>query len=188
MVNKKRKEEETQENIWNVPNTLTSLRVIITFIIIYLIFGDFSLLTIAIVFLIGMFTDAADGFIARRFKMKTEFGRKYDMIADRFLFIGTILAFIIHYTSIGIIDKSHLLQIFFIMSREIIAFPFAIVNLLSGRLTPHVKTIGKIMTVSQAITFPLIILDLSFSIYFAIATGIIGIFAARRYILDSVKR
>ena len=77
-----------KENIWNIPNTLTFLRVIITFATLYCIFAQYSLTLVAILFAVGMITDFLDGQIARRFNMTTEFGRQFDIIADRFLMLG----------------------------------------------------------------------------------------------------
>ena len=54
----------------------------------------------------------------------------------------------------------------------------------SGKLVPKVKKIGKLMTFMQAITFPMILLQLNFSIYFAIVTGLIGLFSGIEYIKD----
>src|SRR3989338_2127453 len=88
----KRERKPAQENIWNVPNSLTLLRVILTFATMYCIFAQYSLAVVAILFAIGMVTDFLDGQIARRYKLETEFGRKFDIIADRFLLIGTAFA------------------------------------------------------------------------------------------------
>jgi CDP-diacylglycerol--glycerol-3-phosphate 3-phosphatidyltransferase len=84
-----------KENIFNIPNALTLIRILITFPLIYLIFTDASILYIALIFIIGMLTDFFDGFIARNFNLKTEFGRKFDMFADRILMIGTAVSFLI---------------------------------------------------------------------------------------------
>ena len=178
--------KKVKENIYNIPNKITTIRVLITLSIIYLVFAGYSILTISLVFIIGMLTDAADGMTARRLKQKTEFGRKYDMIADRFLFAATLISVVIYYTNIGYLTGYELLQIGMIISREIIDLPIVIYNLFKGKLTPHVKTIGKIMTVFQAVSFPLIILKFEYSIYLAVITGIIGVFAAIAYIRDSV--
>src|SRR3989344_5601961 len=121
------KENSKKENVWNIPNPLTISRIIIAFFIVYLIFGDYSFKWVFILFVIGMLTDFLDGQIARRFDQVTEFGRKADMIADRFLMILTAGALIIDYSIQGVFDRGHLLQIFLILSREIIAIPFVII-------------------------------------------------------------
>lgn len=180
-----------KENIWNLPNILTLCRILIAFLIIYFIFADFSIIYIVIAFIIGMLTDFFDGQIAKIFNLKTEFGRKFDMIADRVLIVGVILAVIIKFSQMGILTKNHFFQIFFILSREMIAFPFLLIAAISGKgiFIPQVRFIGKAATVMQAITFPMILLNISykvftFSLYFAIATGAIGLISSFYYIND----
>jgi len=182
---------QTKENIWNIPNTLTFSRIIITFLTIFLIFGGYSIVYIVTAFVIGMITDCLDGQIARRFKMTTEFGRQFDMIADRVLMIGVALAAIIKLGDAGIFSSSQLFQVFLILTREIVASSVVFLTIISGKgvLTPHVSFVGKATTVMQAITFPLILLNtvylfFSFSIYFAIATAIIGGISAFMYVND----
>src|SRR3989338_9136357 len=129
-----RRRKEKAENIWNLPNTLTFIRVIITFITIYFIFAQFPLLLIAILFTLGMITDFLDGQIAKRFNLITEFGRKADMIADRFLWIGTALAFLIAFGRQLI--PLYGIQLLFTMSREIISMPFALIAFFTGKGIP----------------------------------------------------
>ena len=181
-------EEQIKEDIKNIPNLLTLIRVIITFVIIYMIFGEFSFTTIGILFIIGMITDGLDGYIARKFNQKTEFGRKFDMIADRFLLAGTVLAILAYNVSIGYFDRYELLMILLVMSREAIAFPFAAAAFLSRKnILPQVHVLGKLATVCQAIAFPMILFKWYLAIYFVILTSIIGIFAGLRYMNDSLK-
>lgn len=178
------------ENIYNIPNSLTLLRVIITFILIYLIFADARIEFIIALFIVGMLTDCADGQIARRFNMKTEFGRKFDPIADRFLMIATVVCLILSISMEGLMTRPHILSILLVMAREIIALPFALFAMTRKKALPQVKFIGKLTTVMQAIAFPAVILNIyypqyfGFSVYLAFITAICGIIAAFTYILD----
>ena len=181
--------KEAEENIWNVPNTLTFLRVLIAFVTVYLIFSGYDLKVIALFFTVGMITDFLDGQIARRFNQKTEFGRKFDMVADRFLMVSAVLAFIVDLILVGDLTRAYMLQIFLIMSREIIALPVAIIAIASGKIIPHVRFIGKATTFLQAVTFPLILLSIKdpffdFSIYFALLTCAFGLISGFAYIND----
>ena len=178
-----------KENIYNIPNLLTILRVIITFIAVYFIFSGFNIIYVIVAFVIGALTDFFDGQIARRYHQKTEFGRKADMIADRFLMVGIALAFIIKLSIDGDISKYIFLQIFLIMSREIISLPFSIVLFMSGKDLPHARYIGKFTTTLQGFTFPCIILSIyyslfSFSIYLAVLTAIVGFISGLYFIHD----
>ena len=97
-------------------------------IVIYLILNDYKLIQIVIAFLIGMTTDFLDGQIARRFNAVTEFGRKFDMIADRILRIGTAVASVFYFSLNGVLNYSDVFQVFIIMSREIVSLPYAAAN------------------------------------------------------------
>lgn len=186
---KKKVKQQKRENVWNIPNTLTFSRVIITFAIFYLIFARYPLTVVAIFFIIGMLTDFLDGQIARRTKTVTEFGRQFDMIADRFLMVCTALALIIDFSIQGMLTRSHMLQVFLILSREIVSFPFAIVAFVGQKPIPQARFIGKLTTFMQGVTLPAILLStryeaFSFSLYLAIATCMIGVASAFVYVRD----
>ena|SRR3989338_3170613 len=178
-----------EEKLFNIPNSLTLLRVILTFFIFYLIIGKYSPLSIVVFFVIAALTDFLDGQIARRWRQQTEFGRKFDMIADRFLMIGTVFVLLINWSMEGILERKHILQIFLITSREIVSLPFALLGVWMNKDIPKVRFIGKLTTFLQGFAFPIILLSISssffdFSIYLSWLTGIIGIFSAITYIRD----
>ena len=89
-----------------------------------------------------------------------------------------------------ILTRIQLLQIFLILSREIMAFPFVLMALIFRKgIITKVRFSGKLTTVMQGITFPLIILSIfykifGFSLYFAIVTSITGLASAFYYIYD----
>jgi len=183
-----------KENIYNIPNSLTFLRVLLTFLIMFFILVNYSLIWVIVFFIIAMITDSLDGFVARRFNQKTEFGRKFDMITDRFLFLGVLVIFLIKFLINGFLTGNHILQIIFISLREIIAIPFMLIILYRKKeLVPHTNWVGKSVTVMQAISFPILLLYVlyptifSFSIYVSLLTAIIGVFASIKLIKYSLK-
>lgn len=178
-----------KENIWNIPNFLTLLRILSAFVAIYFIFAGFPIIDIAVVFVLGMLTDFLDGQIARRFNMKTEFGRQFDMVADRVLIVGVALGIVVRFEMIGILNQTHFFQILFMLSREIITTPVVLIAMGMGISFPEVRFIGKLTTFMQSVTFPMIILSVfysffNFSWYFAVFTGFLGLIAAIYYIVD----
>ena len=74
---------------WNVPNVLTVIRIIMVPIYVVLLFlhpDVFSWRLLAtIVFVAAMLTDLADGHIARKYNLITDFGKLWDPIADKAL-------------------------------------------------------------------------------------------------------
>jgi len=181
-----------KENVWNVPNTLMLTRVLLAFVIIFYIFSGGSMGLIVILFVIGMITDMLDGQIARRFDQKTEFGRQFDMTADRFFMTSVVVALVVSFLLDGTLTKEFILQLLLIMSREIISIPFAIVMISSGKSLPEARLIGKTVTVMQGFAFPILLLSIDYaffalSIYLSAATGILGIASAVYYINDVLK-
>ncbi len=75
----------------NVPNALTIFRIILVPVFLYFAINDYLRASVA-VFAVAALTDAADGFLARRFNLKTEFGRKADPFADKLLMVSAYLA------------------------------------------------------------------------------------------------
>lgn len=74
----------------NVPNILTVLRIVLTIVIIALF--PFKLYaTCFVVFIIAALTDYVDGWWARKFNQKTQFGRIMDPFADKALVCGTYI-------------------------------------------------------------------------------------------------
>lgn len=73
-----------------IPNILTSIRIIsIPFIIV--LFKLNKIEAAIIIATITAITDCFDGFIARKFKVESEFGAKLDAVSDKFFAIGLLI-------------------------------------------------------------------------------------------------
>jgi len=85
-------EPVTSEKILNLPNFLTSLRLVAVPVLIWLLVIDTSTARIwaTIVFILAAITDLMDGAIARKRGQVTSFGKLADPMADKAL-IGTAL-------------------------------------------------------------------------------------------------
>lgn len=71
-------------NIWNVPNVLTMIRLLLipVFVLLHALgYGKMALL----VFCIASATDWLDGYIARRYHLITDFGKLMDPLADKLM-------------------------------------------------------------------------------------------------------
>jgi len=73
----------------NVPNVLTVIRIILVPVYVVVLFAapaDFGWrLAATAVFVVAMLTDLADGYIARRYNLVSDFGKIWDPIADKAL-------------------------------------------------------------------------------------------------------
>ena len=89
----------------NLPNKLTMLRIVLTFVVILVLLFPFSAMGIdmpqifvnqsividikyliaGVIFIIAALTDFVDGYIARKYNLITDFGKMMDAIADKIL-------------------------------------------------------------------------------------------------------
>jgi len=77
----------------NIPNILTTLRLIIVPFLGYFMY--YEKYTIAIIlFTLGGFTDIVDGYVARKYNMITKWGKFFDPLADKLMQI-TALTFLV---------------------------------------------------------------------------------------------
>ena len=168
------------ERIINVPNLLTVLRGVGTALIVYMIFADYSKLTILATFIILAITDGIDGVIARRFNQKTRFGKYSDPVMDRAFMIIFVISF---YIKFGMADGLALKLLPLILTREAIATPFYIF-LRKFDIRVNVKPIGKLTTGLQSVTVPCVLLGLPIALFMVILTSLVGIASGITYAND----
>ena len=83
-----------KKEFWNIPNMMTSYRLLVIPLITYFIVTKQETLY-AIFIVINVVTDFLDGIIARRFKMETAIGAKLDSFADNFTFLFALIGFLV---------------------------------------------------------------------------------------------
>lgn len=185
-----KKDRDTFADNITIPTMLNISRVILAFVVIYMIITNMNVIGIVIVFSIAALTDWFDGAIARKYNLVSDFGRKADMLADRFLWIGTAFAFVVVFGIRGQLEGIHGFQILLIMIREVISAPSAIVAFFSGRGFPHVRYIAKVTTFSQGFAIPALLLSvyypswIYFSLPVSIFLGVVGLISGFYYIKD----
>jgi len=85
--------EATLEDTFNLPNSLTVLRILMVpiFVILFLEPTPSRSIAAAVVFGLAALTDLLDGYLARRRGQVTQIGRLLDPIADKFLVISGLI-------------------------------------------------------------------------------------------------
>ena len=73
------------KKVFNVPNLLSMLRIIIIFPFIYYFLIDNYVISVVLIAISGL-SDMFDGFIARRFNQITKVGMMLDPVADKLTF------------------------------------------------------------------------------------------------------
>ncbi|XBW35958.1 hypothetical protein QEN19_001531 [Hanseniaspora menglaensis] len=79
------------KQIYNIPNMITSLRIISTPVISYFLYNQDYKIFISL-FVLSSITDFLDGFIARRYNLKTKLGSIIDPLADKLLIVSTVIS------------------------------------------------------------------------------------------------
>jgi len=80
-----------REKIWNVPNVLTMIRALLIPVYWVLFMHDHRYIALA-VFIIASLTDLADGYIARKYNLITNFGKLMDPLADKLMVLSVMLS------------------------------------------------------------------------------------------------
>ena len=131
----------------NLPNKLTILRVIlIPFFVFFLIspffdgYGNYIALAI---FIIASLTDMADGKIARKNGLVTDFGKFADPLADKILVLAAFLCFV----QLGICDC---VAVIIVLFREFSVTSIRLIAASKGKVVAA-NMWGKAKTVSQMI-------------------------------------
>ena len=72
---------------FNVPNSITAIRLLIAFSIFYFLVKD-NVIPAVVLALIFVLLDILDGFLARKLKQETKFGNVFDILTDTLCGIG----------------------------------------------------------------------------------------------------
>lgn len=154
----------------NLPNKLTVIRILM--VPLFLFFGLFifpgqwgekiSRILAALVFAVAALTDLADGKIARKQGLITDFGKFMDPLADKFLVFSAILVFV----SSSMYQESRALHIALVISGAIVIFrelavtSLRLVVMSSDRpVVIAASWYGKAKTVSQCVWALVVILE-----------------------------
>ena len=137
----------------NLPNKLTILRVLlIPFFVFFLLVpvaGPASRYIALAVFIVASLTDMADGKIARKYNLVTNFGKFMDPLADKLLVCSALICFI----EMGLLPAW---IVIIIISREFIISGFRLVASDNG-VVIAASYWGKFKTTSQMIMIILLI-------------------------------
>ena len=85
--------EQEVKLAFNVPNTITAVRVVMAIIIVWLLYagGETEIHTAGILLIIAALTDWLDGFLARKLGQSSLAGSLFDLVADEILFMPTLI-------------------------------------------------------------------------------------------------
>ena len=140
----------------NLPNKLTIFRMILVPVFVIFMMAPFQghRILALIVFIVASLTDTADGYIARKYNMVTDFGKFMDPLADKLLVCSAMIC---------LVDARQLAAwiVIIIIAREFIISGFRLVAADNG-IVIAASIWGKVKTISQMVMIILLIWDLPF--------------------------
>ena len=145
----------------DLPNKLTIIRVLlIPFFVFFLLVpvaGDASRYIALVVFIAASLTDLADGKIARKYNLVTNFGKFMDPLADKLLVCSALICFVE-------MDLLPAWIVIIIISREFIISGFRLIASDNG-VVIAASYWGKFKTTSQMIMIVLLIAQIPGTVF-----------------------
>ncbi|MBU0570840.1 MAG: CDP-diacylglycerol--glycerol-3-phosphate 3-phosphatidyltransferase [Candidatus Omnitrophica bacterium] len=140
----------------NLPNKITVARIALTFIFMILLFsgGIICKIFAFVIFMIAALSDYLDGFIAKKYDLKSDFGKVMDPVADKVLTLAAFLAFV----EMKLIPAWILV---IIIMRELLVTSLRILALKNNEVLPAGMG-GKHKTVSQMFSILVILIFIVF--------------------------
>ena len=143
------------------------------------------------VFVLASVSDAVDGYIARRYKQKTELGTFLDPLADKLLLVSALILLSVRYKDGSPFAQLPLWLPMLVVSRDVIILTGAVlIHMLAGRVTVRPRFVGKCASFFQMITLGWVLLKIEQPSYLwpLYAAGFFTLISGIWYIFDGVKQ
>ena len=138
------------------------------------------------IFVLGCLTDALDGYVARTFNQKTEFGTFLDPLADKLLLISAFLSIYFHS---GFAIRPPTWVITLIASRDVlIIMGLVILFFTTGKINVVPNLLGKVTTFFQMLTVVFLFLQNKWSPVLWNVTAFLTIISGSAYIIREARR
>jgi cardiolipin synthase len=137
----------------NIPNTLTLARIVLVPLVVWLIVTH-EMTAAFVLFLLAGMSDAADGFLAKRFHWRTELGAYLDPIADKALLVSI-------YVTLGFSNHLPAWLVIAVVSRDILIIGAFLLSWVLTRPVPiRPLLISKANTLAQIVLAGLVLAEL----------------------------
>lgn len=152
----------------NLPNLITLSRIPTLFIVVELLFSRLQWTDTAafILFVIGGVTDWLDGFLARRYRQVSNFGKLMDALTDKVLIVGLLVAMLVEMPGndlpgtglqAAILPNWTVFFVLVIMAREFLITGLRLVAASQGIVLAAERS-GKLKTVLQLVSISVLLL------------------------------
>lgn len=171
----------------NLPNLITISRILAVPLIVWLIISGELALAFLVLLAAGI-SDAADGFIAKRFDMATNLGAYLDPLADKVMLVSI-------YVALGVLEIFEAWLVILVVSRDILIVGGLLLAWFLDRpmdikpvFVSKANTAGQIVLASVALGLPSIGQDGTFTIQLgSVAIAILTVASGGVYLRDWVR-
>ena len=148
----------------SIPNLITLARILLVPIVIWAITAG-EMRIAFVLFLTAGISDAVDGFLAKRFEMRTELGAYLDPLADKAMLVSI-------YIALGIIEAVPRWLVILVVFRDIMIVSAVILSWLVDKPLPlKPLLVSKLNTVAQIALACVVLAALGFHFNARIAVG-----------------
>lgn len=144
-------EYEVSDKIFTIPNLLSTIRLCMIPVFLWLLFNDYNL-PATIVFAVAASTDWVDGQVARRTNSVSKLGQLLDPFVDRLLMISGVLG-------LFLVGRLPLWIIVFVVARDLLMLAGGSYLISRWRVRVPVIYLGKFATTCLYVGFAGILLD-----------------------------
>jgi cardiolipin synthase (CMP-forming) len=139
----------------NIPNLITLGRILLVPVVVWAIVSG-EMRGAFLLFLLAGISDGVDGFLAKRFQMKSELGAYLDPLADKALIVSI-------YISLGIAKALPIFLVILVVSRDIMIVSAFMLTLLIGKPMPvRPLMVSKANTAAQILLAVLVLAENAF--------------------------
>ncbi len=150
----------------NLPNLITIARILLVPVAVWAI-ASREMQMAFLVFLIAGVSDAVDGFLAKRFNMKSELGAYLDPLADKVLIVSI-------YITLGITEAIPRWIVILVVSRDILIVGGVMMALILGKpMRVRPVLVSKLNTAAQIVFACLVLASLAFGFDSELAQSVI---------------
>ena len=143
------------------------------------------------VFALATVSDAVDGYIARRYRQKSELGTFLDPLADKTLLVSALILLSVRFKDGTPFAQLPLWFPILVISRDLILLAGTVlIHMLTGRVSARPRIVGKCATVFQMLTLGWVLLKLEapdFTVWLY-GAGVFTFISGIWYVFDGIKQ
>ena len=119
-------------NVWNIPNVLTMLRLVLIPVFVAVFFNtpaDQNKIAALVIFAVASITDMFDGMLARKLNQITDFGKLFDPLADKLMVVSAMvcqaIAGVFPWAAVAVVAAKELVMFFggmYMLSRGVVVY------------------------------------------------------------------